>query len=85
MAFYDLAIVQLEQFLPGTGSHAPHGNHSGLRRRQLLTCDAQGSNWMRRILAAFPCGAWERDGRMRTRVIPECFTVSFLLQSPESD
>jgi len=30
------------------------GTHSGLRRRQLLTCDAQGSNWMRRILNCIP-------------------------------
>jgi len=30
------------------------GTHSGLRRRQLLTCDAQESNWMRRILNCIP-------------------------------
>jgi len=30
------------------------GTYSGLRRRQLLTCDAQKSNWMRRILNCIP-------------------------------
>jgi len=30
------------------------GTHSSLRRRQLLTCDAQESNWMRRILNCIP-------------------------------
>jgi len=30
------------------------GTHSGLRRRQLLTSDAQESNWTRRILNCVP-------------------------------
>jgi hypothetical protein len=30
------------------------GTNSDLRRRQLSTCDAQKSNWMRRILNCIP-------------------------------
>jgi len=41
------------------------GTYSGLRRRQLWTCDAQRSNWMRRIQNCIPMRRmgtrWWRD------------------------